>query len=230
VRPLAIFDLDGTLVDSVVICTDIVNAMLDDRGSTMRVSRALTRQYVSIGGARMMSALLGAECGDPQVEIAEFRVRYAETRTPASSLFPGVRDGLEGLKAAGVLLAICSSKPQHLCDKVLAEVGVDSLFEMVVGSQPGLPAKPDPALLDYTIGLVHGPKGQLCYVGDHELDRMLAERAGVPFILAGYGYGDPRAEPQAELIAETFPEVSGLVARLLGVENRFAASGTRQAL
>ena len=116
VKGCAVFDLDGTLIDSVPLCTEILNAMLADRGAAMPLSRADVRPHVTAGGRRMVSALLGSHCGDADAAIAEFRARYAALPTPPGSLFPGVRAGLAALRGLGVGLAIWSNTPQALCD------------------------------------------------------------------------------------------------------------------
>lgn len=211
----AVFDLDGTLVDSVVVCTDIVNSMLSDRGSDHRVTCTDARAYVSLGGSRMMSGLLAASCGDPDVEIAEFRARYAGLPTPDASLYPGVRDGLVRLKDEGVRLTICSAKPQALCEKVLADLDLASLFSAVVGSRAGAPCKPDPAHLEAVLDHVGGCRTRTCFIGDSEVDLALARRAEVPFILMSYGYADPRIDVSGTRVLDHFCEVPAAVISLL---------------
>ena len=92
-----VFDLDGTLVDSAFVCVEILNGMLADRGSVRTIHPAHAKPWLSLGGPRMVAALLAGDCGDPSVEIVEFRRRYAERATPQASLFAGVRDGLADL-------------------------------------------------------------------------------------------------------------------------------------
>jgi phosphoglycolate phosphatase len=219
----AVFDLDGTLVDSVLICTDIVNAMLVDRQSDHRVSSADTRAYVSLGGARMMSGLLGRSCGDPEVEIGEFRSRYAARPTPEASLFPGVRRGLAELRDQRIRLTICSAKPQNLCEKVLADLGLADLFSAVVGSRQGAPCKPDPAHLDEVLARVGGCRTRACFIGDSEVDFDLAQRAGVPFILMTYGYASDVSDLSDAHTADHFHHVPGIVMSLLSSSRSAAA-------
>ena len=185
-----VFDLDGTLVDSVPVCASIVNAMLVDCGGAARVSWAETREQISVGGARMIAALMGEHCGDSGRAIAEFRERcYLQIDTPASCLFPGVREGIEQLAGWGYRLSICSSKPQNLWRwKVLCDLGLADRFAVIVGSQPNRPAKPDPALYTDLLALIGGDLARSCLVGDSALDHALADRAGASFILAAYGY------------------------------------------
>lgn len=192
-----IFDLDGTLVDSALVCVDILNGMLADRGSVRKIHPAHAKPYLSLGGAAMVEALLAEEGGDPQVEIVEFRSRYADLPTPPSSLFAGVRDGLHALRAAGHRLAICSNKPQALCDKVLADLKLAPLFDVAIGAREGYRAKPAADLLDLTLLHLRRPAGACVYVGDSEVDHEIATAAGMPFHFVTYGYAAPgwTAEP-----------------------------------
>jgi phosphoglycolate phosphatase len=208
-----IFDLDGTLVDSQAICVEILNEMLADRGSVRTIHPATARPYLSMGGARMVAALLAEDCGDPEVEIVEFRRRYAERPTPVASLFPGVREGLHALAEAGLRLAICSNKPQHLCDKVLADLGLASLFEIVVGARAGYRAKPATDLLDLTLLHLRRPADDCVYVGDSEVDHAVAVAAEMPFRFMTYGYAEPGWTAAAMIRHDAFP---ALVTNLLG--------------
>lgn len=220
-----IFDLDGTLVDSQAICVEILNEMLADRGSVRTIHPATARPYLSMGGPRMVEALLAEACGDPEVEIVEFRRRYAERPTPSTSLFPGVRDGLQALSAAGKRLAVCSNKPQQLCDKVLAELSLAPLFEIVVGARAGYRAKPATDLLDLTLLHLRRPAGDCVYVGDSEVDHAVAAAAEMPFRFMSYGYAEPGWTAPAMIRHDPFADlVAGILDDVPAVERRTAAA------
>lgn len=127
-----IFDLDGTLVDSLAICSEIINQMLYDRGDETGITYEQARPWISEGGQRMVKALLGSYGLDPVDDIAEFRFRYAALPTLNDALFPEAHAVLGGLKRLGCRLAICSNKPQVLCEKILQDLGLHHLFDVVV--------------------------------------------------------------------------------------------------
>jgi len=214
-RRHAVFDLDGTLLDSVPLCAEILNAMLAGRGAAARVTGDQTRRYASGGGLAMVIALLGGDCGDPHFAIAEFRERYAATPTSPTSLYPGVREGLARLVSHGVELAIFSNKPQALCEKVLTELSIAELFSAVVGARPGLPPKPDPAGFFLALKIAGGTASRSCYIGDSGLDHAVAARAGVPFVMVTYGYADPvETFPNAHL-AHSFADATSISESIL---------------
>jgi len=190
--PLAgvIFDLDGTLVDSVPMSLSITNAMLAERGSPRRMSYAEALPFASFGGAALVSGLLSEDCRDLDSDLATFRRRYAATRTPAESIYRGVEAMLATLAEAGLLLAVCSNKPQHLCDKVLGELGIDRHFTAVVGSSDRLPPKPAPDMLDAAVERLGLACGQCVMVGDSEVDLALARTRAMDCLFVDYGYGN----------------------------------------
>jgi phosphoglycolate phosphatase len=206
-----IFDLDGTLVDSCAICCEIVGDMLGARGSRQRIDAVAARPWMSIGGAKMIAALLGPDCGDPAEEIAEFRRIYAAKQTRPETLFPHVATGLKRLHAAGHKLAICSNKPQNLVDKVLADTGIASLFASVVGQRPDLAPKPAPDMLDAVLAQLGASAQDCLFIGDSELDHQVAENAGMGFLFVTYGYA------HADYVApqDSFDGFDALTERLL---------------
>ncbi len=199
-----IFDLDGTLIDSCAICVDILSEMLAERGVAQRIDPIAARPWMSHGGLRMIVALLGAACGDPAEELAEFRRRYAIRETRADTLFAHVEDGLVRLHGAGHTLAICSNKPQNLVDKVLADTGLAPLFSAVVGGRAELQPKPAPDLLDAVLAELGVAPAQCLFIGDSELDHAVADAAGMPFLFLTHGYADPAYCPDPAFSYDCF--------------------------
>ena len=218
----AVFDLDGALIDSVPLFTTILNAMLSDRGLAPRVDEAMVRPHASAGGRAMIGALLGDV--DVDRTLGEFRERYAALPTPQDCLYPGVREGLARLKAAGVGLALWSSKTQPLCDKVMGELGLAPLFDAIVGTSARVPLKPDPTGLDLALAQAGGARARSCFIGDSEADYDCARAAGVPVIILTYGYGAPGQTYPGARLADRFDAVPPLVEAILGLAPAGAAA------
>jgi phosphoglycolate phosphatase len=209
-----IFDLDGTLVDSCGICIGILEGMNADRGFTNRIDHDHARVFMSRGGETMVAALLGEASRDPADDLLEFRARYAETTTSTDALFEGVAEGLRELHKRGFELAICSNKPQLLCDKVIADTGIAPYFCAVVGGRAELKPKPAPDLLDSTLDLLQRPPHHCVYVGDSELDHLVAASAGMDFYYLTYGYAEPGWEPDGCHVFDHFSLLSNTLAQL----------------
>ncbi len=217
VRAHAVFDLDGTLVDSVPLISEILNAMLADRRSVTRISPEATRPFVTAGGRGMLQALLGDACGDVDSALAEFRARYAALPTPPTCLFPGVREGLVAIRDRGIGLAVWSNKPQGLCDKVIDDLGLTRLFDAVVGTAADVPLKPDPIGFDRALSIAGGRRDRSCLVGDSDPDYRTAAAVGAPAVMVTYGYGDAEADWPDAIRADTFWQVPAIVEHLLAV-------------
>lgn len=214
-RPI-IFDLDGTLVDSAPLCADIINEMLGERGSSRAVTATDARMFLTRGGVQLVTALLSGDARETDVEVADFRSRYAARPTPHGCLFPGVAEGLGELNRLGLRMAICSNKPQHLCEKIIADLGLDGHFAVVAGSVPGLPLKPAADLARRALAGLGARPEDCIFVGDSEVDRLTALAAGVPFAFVTYGYaepgfaadGDPRFDHFGEFVRFASPALT----------------------
>jgi phosphoglycolate phosphatase len=198
-----LFDLDGTLVDSVRLTCAIINAMLADRGIAFAADPATARVMDAIGGEAMIAAVMGPHCRDPKQEIAEFRARHADAQTPSDLAFPGVARALAALADAGIGMGICSNKPQILCEKILTDLSLLVHFGSIIGARPDLPRKPAPDGARLALAALGADQATTLYVGDSAVDVATARAAGLAIALVGWGYGinDARsAAPDARVL------------------------------
>ena len=219
-----IFDLDGTLIDSARLTAAIVDRMLTQRGTAARADRALIRRMDAVGGTAMIAAALGAHSIDPAREIEEFREIHRTIAVPADLPFAGVPETLAALEAAGIGMAICSNKPQFLCERILGELGLARHFGAIVGSSPDRPRKPDPHSAILALESLGGTRADTLYCGDSAIDCATAHAAGLEAALVAWGYGtadalehEPRA-PVFETMAALHDAV--LAHRGLGLTDR----------
>ncbi len=210
-----IFDLDGTLVDSCGVCITILQEMLYDRGmDQVGIDHAYARSFMSRGGEDMVANLLGPAARHPALDLREFRDRYNDVITPPTALYEGVAEGLERLHDSGVTLAICSNKPQNLCEKSLADTGIDRFFPVVVGGAPERKAKPAPDLLDLTLDRLQLRATDCLYVGDSELDHQVAMQADMRFFFVTYGYAEPGWLPEKAPLFDHFAPLARELAQI----------------
>ena len=188
-----IFDLDGTLIDSARLTATIIDQMLDDRGTTDRADPAVIRRMDAVGGEAMIAAALGQHSLDPAAEIEEFRGLHRTIAVPADLPFTGVAEALAALVAKGASLAICSNKPQALCDKILGELGLAPYFGAIIGSTPGRARKPAPDSARLAMAMIEGTAEDTLYCGDSAIDVATARAAGLPVVLVEWGYGTDEA-------------------------------------
>lgn len=187
-----IFDLDGTLVDSVPDIHAAVAAFLTERGHAP-LDLATVTSFVGNGVPVLLQRVLRA-VGEPYdaeaVAAAEprFLAIYGIEPSALSRLYPGVPAALAALAAAGYRLGVCTNKPTAPTRQVLADFGLSDRFAAVVGGDTLPQRKPDPAPLRRVAELLGVEMTAVAYVGDSEVDAATAAAAGVPFLLFTEGY------------------------------------------
>lgn len=186
-----LFDLDGTLVDSVADLAAAVNALLEEQSRPPLPLPAVTRM-VGDGTTALVRRALAASGleGVPFAPLLQrFLVLYEANATRLTRPYPGVPEELARLAAAGCRLALCTNKPERATRAVLDDLGLAHFFAAVIGGD-SLPAlKPDPAPLLAALSRVDAPAARAVMVGDHRNDVAAARGAGVAAVLARYGYG-----------------------------------------
>ena len=146
---MILLDLDGTLVDSVPDLAYSVDAMLERLGLPKR-GEAQVRHWVGNGVERLVRrALTGTMDGEPDAALYEralplFMEIYAANTSARSVLYPGVREGLDYLRAAGYRLGCVTNKAGRFTEPVLRELRIRDYFELVVSGDTLSRKKPDP--------------------------------------------------------------------------------------
>lgn len=214
-----VFDLDGTLVHTAPDLARVLTRVLADAGLPPADVDEVTR-LVGGGLASLMRKAF-ARRGDPEAEVqAEARaqafLRYAlEAPAPQSRVYEGVFEALEGLRAEGHRLAVCTNKAEPLARAVLDALGLLPLVHGLVGGG-ARPKKPDPAPVFEAIRRAGGQREGAVFVGDSETDLLAARAAGLPCVLVDFGYHQgrlPALDPDA--LVSRFADVPAAVARLV---------------
>lgn len=210
--PVALFDLDGTLVDSVPDIHAALDRMMARLGRP-GFGRAEVTAMIGDGVRALVERALAARgLGFDQAVLEGFGADYTAHAAEATALFPGIAEVLEGLEKAGWRMAICTNKPAKATAALLGALGIGGRFVAVGGGDSFLVRKPDPEHLLATLRAAGGEVSRAVMVGDHRNDVLAARGAGVPCLFAGWGYGAPEMAEGAEVVAR--PEA--LLAALLG--------------
>lgn len=195
-----VFDLDGTLVDSVPDIHAATAAFLTERGHDP-LDLATITGFVGNGVPVLLERVLRAagEAADPeslQAALPRFHEIYGAAPSALSTLYPGVPEALRALDEAGYALGVCTNKPEGPARQMLDDLGIAAFITALTGGDTLAARKPDPAPLRHTAGQLAVDLAAVVYVGDSEVDAATAAAAGVPFLLFTEGY---RKSPVAEI-------------------------------
>lgn len=183
---LYVFDLDGTLVDSIWDISASTNYALKELGYPQHEKDAYYRMVGN--GVEMLCRRAVPNGGNWQKALELFREHYAVHCCDKTSSYPGIKEMLLKLNDKGALCAVLSNKPHQQTVNVVETVLGKDLFKMVMGKSPRFPVKPDPASLLYIMDELGIQKEETAFVGDSDVDMTLARAAGVFGIGVSWGY------------------------------------------
>ncbi len=198
-----VFDLDGTLIDSVPDIAAAVNRMLDEIGREP-LSAASVERLIGNGSRVLMEGVfaeLGVTADDRLLERAlqSYLAFYEAAPAVKTKLFPHVRQDLGTLGDCGLRLGICTNKTHRLAQRVLRELRLDRWFEVVLGADAVANRKPHAGHLLAVISAMRLETSEVIYVGDSAVDQQCARDAGVRFCAVNWGIGT--ADEDAQRIA-----------------------------
>lgn len=210
----AVFDLDGTLLDTCADLAASVNRVLAGFGLPTHPAEDY-RAFIGNGARMLVTRALGTTAATPALVddcLAAFRSDYALHWADATAPFPGIVDMLARLQEKNIPAAVLTNKPHEAALACVARFFPDFRFAMIAGEIPGRPPKPDPAGAMEVAKVLGVDPAEVLYVGDMTVDMTLAKRAG--FVAAAALWGYQSREQLEEAGAEIFLEAPGEIAGL----------------
>lgn len=202
----ALFDLDGTLLDSAPDMLATANRMRASRGVGPMTLEAL-RPHVSKGARAMLAAAFpGMEQGAREAMVPEFLAIYQEELGRHSVLFDGVAEMLAALESAGSTWGIVTNKPEYLARDILPQLDWQTRCAVLIGGDTLAEKKPHPLPLQVAAKRIGIAIADCVYVGDDERDIQSARAAGMPSIAALWGYRQAHEDP-AQWMADVMVEL-----------------------
>ena len=206
-----LFDMDGTLLDTLEDLRDGVNLMLERRGYPLRTTEEI-RDFVGNGARQLMQLALPAGTDGAEVEsvLEEYREWYKVNYCIKTRPYDGVEEILNLLQAQGIKSAVVSNKPDATA-RQLAEKFFPGL--PAFGQRDEIPRKPAPDMVRNALEVLGVAAQDAVYVGDSEVDVKTARNAGMPLIAVSWGF---RTREQlraagAEIIVDTAEELRQLL-------------------
>ncbi len=192
-----LFDLDGTLVDSIPDLTKAIN-LLRTELELSTVTSDEVRTYVGDGVGLLLQRALPQELFNLN-RRKRFMEIYTEHLTDETVIYPGILEFLNMHR--GKTMAVVTNKPQHLADIIVDRLGLSPYFQSVIGAELALQRKPHPDMVHHALNLLDCEPKRTVLLGDHHVDLRAAHAADVKSCFCAWGLGHDdglQADFQAE--------------------------------
>ena len=217
-KKAVIFDLDGTLLDTLADLTNAVNHLLRSHDMPQR-SVAEVRSFLGNGAREVILMSLPEKLDDETFEkyLAEYVKYYRENSAIETKPYDGVLDILDELRAMGIATAVVSNKPDTAV-RLLSEKYFGDRIDFALGDKVGIARKPSPEPVLYAMRELGCDSA--VFVGDSEVDVLTARRAGLPCVSVTWGFRDRELleECGAEVFAADALELKKAIFETLGLE------------
>jgi phosphoglycolate phosphatase len=211
-KELLIFDLDGTLIDSKRDLADSVNAMRVHLGEPLLADETVY-SYVGNGAAVLVQrALPGREEEEIERGLRFFLDYYRDHMLDATTLYPGVREGLNELLAADVKMAVLTNKPVRFSEHLIKGLGLENHFFRIYGGNSFEEKKPHPKGIELLMEELRIGRQQTIMIGDSAVDVMTARNAQVRACGVTWGFQpETFADAPPDFTIDDMSELVGMV-------------------
>ena len=214
-KKLLIFDLDGTLLDSLEDLADSANHVLASHGFPTHPVDAY-RYFVGDGMPTLIRRILpeGQKEGEMfDFCLQEFKAYYDIHMYDKTTVYPGVKEVLEELQRRGIRIAVATNKAQFAVAPLMADFFPSITFAALIGQRRGIPVKPDPQVVYDILAITGNKPEETLYLGDTAVDMQTAHRAGIEAVglLWGYRTREELEGEQAEHIIAAPHEIIDLL-------------------
>ena len=187
-----IFDLDGTLLDSLQGILDAANLSFKELGYNVHRTFEEGKHFIGAGAIEFARrAMKGTNIPlEKEKEVMDrFLVNYQRIQSEETKPFDGIESMLEDLQKHGYYLAIASNKPQVLLEPIVKQLFPNIHFKAALGQRINKPEKPDPFIIFEIMNVCKVGADECIYVGDSEYDYKTAHNAGIDSVICRFGFG-----------------------------------------
>ena len=198
----AVFDLDGTLLNTLADLADSGNELLASYGMAPHPEPAF-RYFVGNGSRKLMERILPGKSPEQIDEaLARYKAIYEKRLTAKTTPYAGISETLSALKARGVRMAVCTNKHISAAEALIRKYFPADTFDTFEGDRPGVPRKPDPAHVRIVLEKMGVRPEETLYLGDSGVDMQTAVNAGtLPVgVLWGFREKDELMENGAQIL------------------------------
>jgi phosphoglycolate phosphatase len=186
-----LFDFDGTICDTGEGIMDCVRLALQEMGYPVPPTATL-RRFVGPPAEQGYMTYCGMNREQALQAVQHFRCHYNVDGWKKTSIYPGIPELLRDLKQAGATVCVASSKPQNMVERMLPCFHIQQYFDVVSAADNSDRHSDKDTVIRHALALSHAESGtSTVMVGDTHFDAVGADKVGLPFIGAAYGYGGP---------------------------------------
>lgn len=187
-KKLVVFDLDGTLLNTIADLGNACNYALKEMGYSPHPLTAYN--YMVGNGVRRLMERAEPDATPDTIDLllGKFREYYDEHCTDLTRPYPGIPELLTELQDKGVAVAVTSNKYQFAVNRIISHYFGDITFAAILGEVPDRPKKPDPSIVFEALNIHPTPKREVLYVGDSAVDIETARRACVESVGVTWGF------------------------------------------
>lgn len=214
-KKLVVFDLDGTLVDSIVDLGNAVNFALKNHNLPLHPMSDYYN-FVGNGMEDLVRRSMGSVGSDNELYLKvrkDFNEHYNAHSNDNTIAYKGIAELLDALKCRGIKTAVLTNKAQEYVGDILKKCFPDFNFDLYYGQRQGVERKPHPQAFEMLLKELKVSKEDCLYIGDSEVDVKTAFNAGVEFVAVTWGYRSVEIikEAGAEIIVDTPKEILNYV-------------------
>ena len=208
-----IFDLDGTLIDTLDDITDAINITLDEVKFEKKIDNSVVKNIIGNGARVLMERLFNLlDLSSQQERLFEekYFFNYSSRVNIKSKPFKGVVDTLKILKEKNYLLGVITNKPDEDARKCINYYFGD-LFDFVVGKKENIQPKPHKEVFEQIELLKNVDKNKIVYVGDMDIDIIFSKNIGVDVVICKHGYGKYDEMDQYNYLIDSFSDLINIM-------------------
>ena len=213
----AIFDLDGTLIDSIPDITDSANQLLKNHGFATHNTADYTR-WIGNGALKLLERALPGDTDRQTVEqmLEEYLDLYSENCLKGTRVYSGVMELMDYLTGKEIVCSILTNKPHVVTQKVVKYYFQGNNFRYVLGQRSGSPKKPDPAVAMQIASDLNLDPADMAFIGDSDTDMKTGKAAGMMTVGVTWGYDQPASLKMAgaDHIVDSVNELIVLITKI----------------
>ena len=186
----AIFDLDGTLVNTIDDLGNATDYVLEKYGKDKKWTISDYRMFVGDGAKKLIERAFEHTLSPDELENAYemFKIKYQEILLDNAHIYDGVKEQLDILKQKGVKIAVVTNKPHLSAIKMIETLFGKGYFDLITGAKDDMPRKPDPTTTKATLKVLNCKANEAIFFGDSDVDVKTAKNAGIEAIACSWGY------------------------------------------